>query len=207
MLIPPDTAITFFLASVMLALAPGPDNIFVMTQAALHGRNSGLLVTLGLCTGLIVHTTAVAVGVATLLQASSVAFTILKFTGAAYLLYLAWQAFIAKSMSTAAVTQVKPARWMLYRRGIIMNVTNPKVTLFFLAFLPQFTDPGRGHVMAQIAILGGLFIIATLLIFGSIAMLAGTVHQWFGKSPRVQIVLHRIAGLVYIGIALKLLAM
>jgi threonine/homoserine/homoserine lactone efflux protein len=203
-MIPSEVLATFFVASLLLALAPGPDNLFVLTQSALHGKTRGLAVTLGLCTGLIVHTLAVAAGVAVLFQASAVAFTALKLVGAGYLVYLAWQAWRASAtpIETSRASRMPLAR--LYRRGIIMNITNPKVSIFFLAFLPQFADPVRGALTPQIVMLGGIFILATVLIFGSIALLAGALGQWLNRSPRVQILLNRLAGVVFVGMALKL---
>jgi threonine/homoserine/homoserine lactone efflux protein len=162
-MIPSDTLATFFLASVLLGLAPGPDNIFVLTQSALRGRRAGLLVTLGLCTGLVVHTTAVAFGVAVIFQASAVAFTALKLFGAGYLLYLAWHAFRSSAAKISAGRENELGYGKLYRRGIIMNVTNPKVSIFFLAFLPQFADPARGSLTLQMMMLGGVFIVSTFL--------------------------------------------
>lgn len=205
MLIPLETALTFFMASVILALAPGPDNIFVLTQSALYGKASGLWVTLGLCTGLIVHTTAVALGVAVIFQVSAVAFSVLKTVGACYLLYLAWHAFRASAtrLDTGENRDISFSR--LYRRGIIMNVTNPKVSIFFLAFLPQFADPGRGSLTLQIIMLGLIFFISTVLIFGSVALLAGTLGEWLNKSSKAQLVLNRVAGTVFICLALKLI--
>ena len=129
-----DTLVTFFSASVLLGLAPGPDNLFVLTQSALRGRGAGLLVTLGLCTGLIAHTAAVSLGVAAVFQTSALAFTLLKLVGAGYLLWLAWQAFRAAA-AALPTGRAALAGWALYRRGIVMNVTNPKVSIFFLAFL------------------------------------------------------------------------
>ena len=205
MIIPMETVATFFAASVILALAPGPDNIFVLTQSALHGKASGLWVTLGLCTGLVVHTTAVALGVAVIFQVSAVAFTLLKVVGAAYLLYLAWHAFRATATRIASGEGSGIRISKLYRRGIIMNVTNPKVSIFFLAFLPQFADPARGPLTFQIIILGFVFIIATVLVFGSVALLAGALGDWLNRSNKVQVVINRIAGIVFIGLALKLL--
>jgi len=199
-----STIIIFFSAAILLALAPGPDNIFVLTQAALRGKAAGIYVTLGLCTGLIVHTTAVALGVAAIFQASITAFTLLKIIGAAYLLYLAWQAFRADAASLASGTGQELTPGRLYRRGIIMNVTNPKVSIFFLAFLPQFTDPVRGSLVIQMILLGLLFIFATILIFGGISLLAGALGQWLGKSPRAQIIMNRIAGTIYTTLALRL---
>jgi len=203
-MIPIDTLAAFFMASVLLALAPGPDNIFVLTQSALHGKLSGLLVTLGLCTGLIVHTTAVAFGVAVIFQASALAFTALKLLGAGYLLYLAWGAWRAGATKINSGSGVGLSLGKLYRRGIIMNVTNPKVSIFFLAFLPQFADPARGSLTLQMILLGGVFIISTILVFGSIALLAGTLGSILARSDRAQIVMNRVASLVFIGLALKL---
>lgn len=199
-----ETLITFFTASILLGLAPGPDNIFVLTQSALRGKGPGLIVMLGLCTGLIVHTIAVALGVAMIFQTSAIAFSALKFIGAGYLLYLAWQAFRASAEKIQTEPNGAVNYWKLYCRGIIMNITNPKVSIFFLAFLPQFADPTKGPVALQLLLLGGLFIIATILVFGGIALLAGTLGQWLNQSDRTQKVLNKVAGTVFIGLALKL---
>ncbi len=203
-MIPFEALITFFIASVLLGLAPGPDNIFVLTQSALHGKGAGLLVTLGLCTGLVVHTLAVALGVAVIFQVSAAAFTALKLVGAAYLVYLGWQAFRAASASISMTGNASPNRFKLYRRGIIMNVSNPKVSIFFLAFLPQFADPARGSVPLQVAMLGGVFILATLLVFGAVALLSGALGSWLNRSERIQRTLNRVAGTVFFGLALTL---
>lgn len=203
-MIPADVFITFFLASVILALAPGPDNIFVLTQSAIFGRLSGIFVTLGLCTGLIFHTTAVALGVAVIFKTSVIAFNILKYAGALYLLYLAWMSFKAGSSEIINREQQKLSFSKLYSRGIIMNITNPKVSIFFLAFLPQFASPERGSVPIQIIFLGLIFILATILIFGSIAFLAGTIGTWFSKSEKAQSVLNKTAGIVFFALAAKL---
>jgi threonine/homoserine/homoserine lactone efflux protein len=203
-MIPFDTQITFFLASVLLALAPGPDNIFVLTQSAIHGRSSGLAVVFGLCTGLVVHSSAVALGVAVIFQTSALAFSMLKLIGAGYLVYLAWQAFRAPANEISSGNGGRINLWKLYRRGIIMNITNPKVSIFFLAFLPQFADPLRGAVSLQVLYLGGLFIVSTILVFGAIALLAGTLGQFLQRSPRTQLILNKLAGTVFLVLALKL---
>jgi threonine/homoserine/homoserine lactone efflux protein len=201
----PQTVFIFFTASILLGFSPGPDNLFVMTQAAQQGRKAGLLVTLGLCTGLLFHTAAVTFGLATLFKTSAVAFTVLKFFGAGYLLYLAWQAFRAGAVTGAAPAAVDQRNaGTLYRRGIIMNITNPKVSIFFLAFLPQFTDPSKGQLSAQFLLLGAVFIIATLIVFGAIALLAGVFGEHFRQSTRAQKLLNRAAGGIFAGLALKL---
>jgi threonine/homoserine/homoserine lactone efflux protein len=205
MIIAPETLAAFTAVSLLLCVAPGPDNLFVLTQSALYGRMAGLTVTLGLCTGLIAHTAAVALGVAALIKASPLAFNLLKYAGAAYLLYLAWLTLRAGPDTLSIKRATQPDGWQLYRRGIIMNVTNPKVTLFFLALLPQFADPARSALWLQIVLLGIVFMLSTLLVFGLVAILAGLIGQWFGRSPRAQHGLHVLAGLVYTGLALRLL--
>ena len=198
------TMATFFAASVVLGVAPGPDNIFVLTQSALYGPKAGLLVTMGLCTGLIGHSLAVACGVAALLQTSPWALALLKWIGAGYLVWLAIAAFRAVPREMAEEKGPSLNAFQLYRRGVIMNSTNPKVTLFFLAFLPQFVTPAGGSVPAQIMVLGGLFMLATILVFGTVAVLAGRLGSLLQSSARAQIALHRVAGLVYMGLALSI---
>lgn len=199
-----ETVLAFFTASLLLGLAPGPDNLFVLTQSTLHGRAAGLVVTLGLCTGLVVHSMAVALGAAAVLQSSAVAFSVLKFGGAGYLLYLAWRTFRADALPLSGGARCSPGRRELYRRGIIMNITNPKVSVFFLAFLPQFADPARGSVAIQIVLLGGLFIVATIVVFGGVSIAAGSLRERLSKSDRAQVALNRLAGVVFVGLAARL---
>lgn len=203
-MIPIETVALFLTASVALALAPGPDNIFVLTQSALHGRKAGILVTLGLCTGLLVHTSAVALGVAVIFQTSELAFTILKVVGALYLLYLAVQAFRASASKLDEGENTSLSWQKLYGRGIVMNITNPKVAIFFLAFLPQFADPSLGPITVQMLLFGGLFMVATLLVFGSVAWFAGFLGEWLKGSEKAQVVMNRVAGTIFAGLALRL---
>lgn len=203
-MIPFETVAIFLVASVALALAPGPDNIFVLAQSALYGPKAGILVTLGLCTGLLVHTAAVALGVAAIFQTSVLAFNLLKIVGAIYLLYLALQAFRTGAVRLNGTGKAKLAWRKLYSRGIIMNITNPKVAIFFLAFLPQFAVPSRGSVTIQMLMFGALFIVATLLVFGAVAWFAGFLGEWLKDSAKAQIIMNRVAGTVFTGLALRL---
>ena len=199
-----ETFSAFFLASTLLAIAPGPDNVFVLTQSALHGKLSGLFVVFGLCTGLLVHTAAVAFGVAVIFQASTLAFTLLKIIGAGDLVYLAWQIFRATPEQIRMQSDQQKSLGTLYRRGIIMNVTNPKVSIFFLAFLPQFADPVRGPISLQMVALGGIFITATILVFGAMALIGGALGEWLNRSERAQRVMSWTAGTIFVALALKL---
>jgi threonine/homoserine/homoserine lactone efflux protein len=199
-----NTIVMFCTASVLLALAPGPDNLYVMSQSMLKGRAAGLMITLGLGTGLIGHTIAVALGVAVLFQTSSVAFTALKFVGAAYLLYLAWKSFSSSEGALQIQKGTETTSWYLYRRGVVMNITNPKVSIFFLAFLPQFSNPSKGSVPIQLMLLGGMFILSALAVFSSISYLAGMIGGWFLKSKRAEKILNIVAGTVFTALAIKL---
>jgi threonine/homoserine/homoserine lactone efflux protein len=203
-LIPLETALTFFGTAILLGLSPGPDNLFVLMQSATHGRRAGMLVTLGLCTGLLAHTAAVALGVAAVLATSTVGFAAVKLVGAAYLLHLAWSAFRAPGKAALGIPAPALGPWRMYGRGVLMNLTNPKVAIFFLAFLPQFVQADAGPVGGQVLALGGLFILATLLVFGSFALGAGSLGGRLQQSARAQRNLNRLAGTVFVGLAAKL---
>ncbi len=203
---PLDSLLTFIFASTILSLMPGPDNIFVLTQSALYGRKAGLYITLGLCTGLCVHTTAIALGLSAIFLISTTAFIILKSIGAAYLLYLAWLAFKKSSSLIMTDETENISHVLLYQRGIIMNISNPKVAIFFLAFLPQFTDPEAGSLSLQLLLLGFIFILITIVVFSLIAFLAGNISNWLRQSSSAVKTINRIAGLVYVGLALRLLS-
>lgn len=204
-----ETLITFFGVSLLLGLTPGPDNLFVLVQSAQRGWRAGMAVVLGLCVGLVVHTAAVALGLAAVFAASAMAFTALKWCGAAYLAYLAWGALrapaaVASGAAPAAAAGTAPSARRMVVRGMVMNLTNPKVLVFFLAFLPQFADPARGPVAWQLMVLGAVFIVATLLVFGAIACFTGAFGALLQRSVRAQTVLNRVAGLVFLGLAVRL---
>ena len=203
-----ETLVAFFGVSVLLGLSPGPDNLFVLMQSAQRGWRAGMCVVLGLCGGLVVHTTAVALGLAAVFAASALAFTLLKFVGAAYLAWLAWGALRAPVGSGGAAAPAAGgtgySAWRMVGRGVVMNLTNPKVLVFFLAFLPQFADPARGAMGGQLMVLGLVFIVATLLVFGAIACFSGVFGSLLLRSPRAQQWLNRVAGVVFLGLAVRL---
>jgi threonine/homoserine/homoserine lactone efflux protein len=201
---PLDLLLTFLGASVLLTLAPGPDNLFVLTQGALYGPRAGICVTLGLCTGLIVHTTIAVLGLSSIFLLSSVAFFALKFAGAAYLLYLAFGAWRAGASDTSLRQSIPLTPMQLYRRGIVMNVTNPKVGIFFIAFLPQFTKPEYGALPVQLLTLGALFMAQVIVIFSSIALLSAHLAGWFRHSAGAQRLLNRASAIIFTLLALRL---
>jgi len=217
----PETLAAFFAASVLLCLTPGPDNLFVLLQSVRCGWRAGMCVVLGQCLGLVGHTAAVALGLATVFASSAVAFAALKYCGAAWLAWLAWGALRApapapaqlkmheeqvqtSAPAVALVAQARSSAWRMAARGMVMNLTNPKVLLFFLAFLPQFADPARGNMVWQIMLLGLVFVLATLLVFGSIARCSGLFGTLLLRSARARLFLNRAAGLVFLGLAVRL---
>ena len=199
-----QTLIEFTSAAFILALIPGPDNIFVLMQSLTQGKKAGIFVVFGLCSGLVFHTLAVAFGVAAIFKTSQMAFSVLKYVGCAYLLYLAYKSY--KNSGDRISGEKAPALSLknLYFRGVVMNITNPKVSIFFLAFLPQFCDPAKGSVFSQVTLLGIVFMITTLIVFGAVAFLSGTIGNKLLKSPKAQGYLNKLASFVFVGLAFRL---
>lgn len=178
------TLLYFLGASIALTLAPGPDNIFVMTQGIARGRRPAIITALGMCSGVSVHTTAAAFGISALFYSSALAFNLVKYAGAAYLLYLAFRTLQERSAVRLSQADDRPAA-ALFRRGFIMNVLNPKVALFFLAFLPQFVTPAAGHVPLQMLLLGLIFMVQAIVIFCLIGYFAGSIGSYILARPRI----------------------
>jgi len=198
-----ETIIAFVTASVILSLVPGPDNLFVMSHSALKGWRIGFYTTLGLCTGLIGHTVLVAIGVSVIFQTSAIAFNGLKVIGACYLLYLAWLSVQNKELNLGGTDKNSTNR-SYYLTGVIMNLTNPKVALFFLVFLPQFVNTSNDNVTIQIFLLGLLFILSALCVFTSIAYLSSFLENFLKKSKTVNKNLNILAALIYVALAVNL---
>ena len=177
------TLLYFLGASMALTLAPGPDNLFVMTQGIARGRRPAIITALGMCSGISVHTTAAALGISALFYSSVLAFNVVKFAGAAYLLFLAWKTLKERSaIRLAAVDNSGVAA--LFKRGFAMNVLNPKVAMFFLAFLPQFVAPGSGSIPLQMLLMGFLFMVQAAVIFCLIGYFSGGIGSYLLARPR-----------------------
>jgi len=177
--------LAFLGASLALTIAPGPDNLFVITQGISRGRRAAVITALGMCSGISVHTLAAAAGVSALFHASAVAFNLVKVAGAGYLLYLAARAVLEHAVIAERRTDGGTSGLALFRRGFIMNVLNPKVALFFLAFLPQFTVAGAGGIGWQMAALGLLFMAQAVVIFTAIGYFSGRVGDYVLARPEI----------------------
>ena len=204
----------FFVAAIVVALAPGPDNLFVLAQSATHGARAGICIICGLCTGILVQTGLLVVGVSALIAASPTAFFVIQCLGAAYLLYLAYKSFQVRAGTVKLDASGESAKSKdlslkrLYLRGIIMNLTNPKAILFELSFIPPAVNMNSSlSPTLQMAILGAEFIVATFIVFGSIAFLAGAVKKFMLNSPKATRNRNWFSGCVFVLLAVALFAL
>ena len=205
------TAATFFYflaASILLTLAPGPDILYLLTKSLSSGAKAGITLAAGLVSGIVFHTFLVMVGVAAVIQNSPLAMLALKIFGAAYLLFLAFNAF--KAARAGAKISMKSADTVssslaIYRRGVLMNVLNPKVLLFFLAFLPQFVDLSADSASLQIVLLGVAFAAQAFVIFSAIAVAAGKVRKLILRQKNLGQILAYTESFVLAVIAISLL--
>lgn len=193
----------FLAAGLALNFTPGPDMLYVTARGASEGRAAGIVSALGIGAGTLVHITLVALGLAALLAAVPVAYTIVRIGGAIYLIYLGVRAL--RSQTSMALQRVEPAPlWVVFRQGVITNVLNPKVALFFLAFLPQFVDPSRGNPALQVVALGLLFDATGTLVNLAVALGSSRAAERLRGTGRAAVVLHKVTGALFIGLGLRL---
>ncbi|MEO5695350.1 MAG: LysE family translocator [Usitatibacter sp.] len=198
----PDLGL-FIAASALLAVAPGPDIVYVLARGIAQGWRAGVAAAAGFATGCIFHTVLAAVGVAALIRSSDVAFNAVRYAGAAYLAWIGIQALRhANSFSIEASGDAR-ALGTIFRQSVIGNMLNPKVTLFFLAFLPQFVNAGAGHVGWQMALLGAVFMAITLVVFGAIAIFSGFIGGWVRRKPVIGKRLNLFAGFTFIALGIR----
>ena len=201
-----EILISFIVSVTILAISPGPDNIFVLMQSVVHGRKYGLATVAGLMTGCIIHTTLVAFGVSAVITSIPAIFLGIKIAGALYLLFLAYKVFKSNaeiSMDTSTVE--KKSTWQLFKIGFLMNVLNPKVTIFFLALFPGFLFSDSLSNVIQFYILGGLFIATSSIIFSSVAILGGVISEKIQRNSQIGNWLKWLQIIVFLGIAIFIL--
>jgi threonine/homoserine/homoserine lactone efflux protein len=197
------SVISFLGTAILLTLIPGPDNLFTLAQSIAKGKKAGIFTTLGLCTGLLVHIAAATIGISALIYQSAFAFSVVKYAGAAYLLFLAYKSFRDKGTSLNFENKDSLEYKALYKKGIIMNLLNPKVSLFFLSFFPQFINYETGNVTIQMLIYGVLFLVQTLMIFILISLFAGKVGYILRKNASLSKKINIIQGSLFTLIGLK----
>jgi threonine/homoserine/homoserine lactone efflux protein len=201
-----ETLISFAFATSALAISPGPDNIYVLVQSITNGKAFGIATVCGLITGCIVHTTLLAFGVSAIIKANDDLFFGIKVLGALYLLYLAYKVFKSDAqLDFDSETAPKKSLKALFVQGFFMNVLNPKVTIFFLAFFPGFLFSKTMSTIAQFYILGGIFMLVSFIIFSAIALLAGQIKSYTLKHRKSGVVFKWLQIVVFIGIAVFIL--
>ncbi|MDT8347818.1 MAG: LysE family translocator [Flavobacteriaceae bacterium] len=193
----------FLLASILLTLSPGPDILYVLIKSLQSGRSAGIVLSLGLVTGIIIHTVLVASGVSAVILASEILFLGVKVFGALYLVYLSWRVFKQPARINLDRNAPQERTTALFRRGFIMNVLNPKVSIFFLAFFPGFLWDDSANTFGQIIVLGVIFMVQAFIIFSLVSVFAGSLAK-FLKKDYVALFLKHLQILLFLGIAVYL---
>jgi len=199
--------LVFFTAAVALNVSPGPDLIYILSRTIAQGVKVGLASAAGVCSGAIVHVLAAAFGLSAILAASATAFTIVKYVGAAYLLYLGVQALKSKGGAlelTAQKENVTVTPWQAFRQGVLVDVLNPKAAIFFMAFLPQFVRPDHGSSSVQLVVLGLLVIFVAILIESLFVLAAARSSHFFRSNPKASAWLDRALGAIFISLGIRL---
>jgi threonine/homoserine/homoserine lactone efflux protein len=196
----PSRLALFVGAALLLLVVPGPAVLYIVTQSVAQGRRAGLASTGGIFTGTLVHVAAATIGLSALLASSALAFDVVKYLGAAYLILVGLRRLAGREQAEDVRTPRGRTLGRLYRQGIVVNVLNPKTALFFLAFLPQFVDPSRGSATLQILALGLLFACLGFLSDGVWALVAGTLGERLRRSTRFPRVQRYVSGTVFVGL-------
>jgi threonine/homoserine/homoserine lactone efflux protein len=202
----PDADIVLFVAtSLAVIVAPGPDNVYVLTRGVAQGREVALASAWGMCSGLLFHTTLATVGLSAILARSAVAFSVVRYAGAAYLVYLGVRALLSKEEFASSAGEAPAVRLRsFFLRGLTMNLLNPKVAVFFLAFLPQFSGPARDGAAPRLLALGLVFTLLSVVVFSAIAIFSGALGDRLSKNPRFANALRWLTGCVLVGLGVRL---
>jgi len=199
-------SLSFLLVAVLITASPGPDNLMVLGMGMSKGRRQGIAFGLGCALGCLSHTVLAAIGVSAVIAASPMAFTLLKWVGGLYLVWLGIQALRSRggTQMDSAGERRQTLRG-LFAKGLVANAINPKVVLFFLSFLPQFLVPSQGNVGLQLGLLGLLFTAQAAVLFALLGYFAGAIGGWLTRRPRAGLWLDRIAGMVFVGLGLRMI--
>ena len=195
----------YIVASLALIATPGQDMLYVITRSLAQGRFAGLCSAIGVCIGILVHTALAALGVGAILAASEALFLVLKLVGAAYLVYLGIRLLLTRDAARAGNGMAPPlSPLQLVWQGVLSNVTNPKIVLFFFAFLPQFVDPASTHPTRDLIFLGVLYAVMALPVKGAVALAAGGLSERVLRKPGAMVWVNRASGAVLVGLGLRL---
>jgi threonine/homoserine/homoserine lactone efflux protein len=204
MLPPLPSLMLFLLAAFLLTLTPGPDMLFVFARSVGQGRAVGVSSALGVAVGSLLQAGLVALGLSSVLVAVPLAYEVIKDAGAIYLVYLGIRTFLSHEQALSGSSSQERRRWRVFAQGMVTNVLNPKVALFYLAFLPQFVDPTYGHVPLRLFLLGVLFNVLEIAVNVTVAVLASLLALWLKQQQKVSTILRWITGSVFLGLGVRL---
>jgi threonine/homoserine/homoserine lactone efflux protein len=194
----------FFIASLLLNLAPGNDMLYVASRSISQGIKAGIVSALGIFFGCFVHIFAAVLGLSIIVARSAYLFSIIKFAGAAYLIYLGIKALTTKHKNMGnTANQTKVNKWRLFKQGIITNALNPKVAIFFLSYLPQFIDPASSYFKFQLFTLGFWFALQGTLVLIIVAIILGKTKDFFKQNPKVWMIQEKVTGIILIGLGIR----
>ncbi|MCQ4257568.1 LysE family translocator [Stutzerimonas stutzeri] len=198
--------LVFFSAALALNLSPGPDLLFILSRTLSGGRRVGIASAFGVCSGALVHVAGAALGISAILATSALAFAVVKYVGAAYLLYLGIQTLRSAGAPSSIDVQTAPrvSPWKAYRQGILVDILNPKAAIFFMAFLPQFIRPDQGAVATQLLVLGVLVVLVAIVVECAMVLLAARASSALRGNRRLGQWLDRLIGSVLIGLGVRL---
>lgn len=199
----PSNLTLFFVATIVLLITPGPAVLYVVARSIDQGRMAGIVSTLGVAVGTLFHVAAAALGISALLVSSALAFNVVKYLGAAYLIYLGIRKLLTRQEAQQPDLRTERTLRSLFYQGILVNILNPKTGVFFLAFLPQFVDLNKGHATLQILFLGMLFVVMAIFSDGLYALIAGSIGHWLKGSKGFLRAQRYLTGSVYIGLGLS----
>lgn len=204
-----DFWIVFLSAAVALNIAPGSDLLFIFSKTIVGGKKVGIAASLGVCSGAMFHVVIAALGLSAILVTSAIAFTVVKVIGVMYLLYLAYQAFNSTEMKFEVTTKNELTKhsesaWKAFKQGVLIDILNPKVAIFFMAFLPQFLREGHGSHSSQLFLLGFIIILIAVIVETLFVIYASKLSQTFRDNPKYSQWLNKIVGTIFVGLGIKL---
>ncbi len=201
--------IIFLSAAFALNIAPGPDLLFIFSKTISGGRKVGIAASLGVCSGAVFHVVIAAVGLSAILVTSAIAFTVVKIIGVVYLLYLAYQAFNSSGVTfkvndNQATISRSESAWKAFKQGVLIDIFNPKVAIFFMAFLPQFLREGHGSNASQLLLLGLIVILVAVVVEISFVFFASKISHKFRENKQYSVWLDRVVGTIFVALGVKL---
>jgi threonine/homoserine/homoserine lactone efflux protein len=196
--------LVFLVATLLVVIAPGPGMLFVISNGIAGGRRAGVISAFGTSSGIAVHIFAAAFGLSLIIYAAEIGFEIMKWAGGLYLLFLAWKAFTHRQVLQTNTCEGSASHTAVFWQGLLVNALNPKVALFFMAFIPQFVNPESGSVAAQTTVLGTVFMFLTVIVFIAYGISAAMLRKWLVERPKIHRIVDWATGSLFVFLGIRL---